>query len=174
MNLQSLPQLVMLVGPTGAGKSTWAKKHFTKDEIISSDDVRIEFGEARGLSRNNLAELLRSVWKLEEQEAKQEYRNRVALALEAGRRIVAEASHLRRNDRLAVANTALSIGISVTYVIFNRSLEDKWKTAGWRAEVPTLIEKQHRMFEESEAEILAGDGVPEISVMDIREWNTKS
>ncbi len=173
-NLRSFPPLVMLIGPTGAGKSTWAKKHFQEDEIISSDDIRIEFGEARGLSRNNMAELLRSVWKLEEQKVKQEYQDRVAFALRTGKRVVAEASHLRWKDRLAIADTARALGIAVTYVILNRPLEDKLKTAGWRAEVPSLIEKQQRMFEKNEAEILAGDGRPEIAIMDIRGRNIKS
>jgi predicted kinase len=169
MNFQSLPPLVMLVGPTGAGKSTWAKKHFKEDEIISSDDIRIEFGEARGLTRYNLSELLRSVWELEEPRVKREYRSRIESALRKGNRVVAEATHLRTKDRISVANIAHSLSIAAVYVVFNRSLEDKWETAGWRADFPTLIAKQQTMFEQSEAAILVGDGIPEISVMDTRK-----
>lgn len=169
--LRGFPPLVMLIGPTGAGKSTWAAKHFKKDEIISSDDVRIELGEARGLSRDNLAELFRSVWNLEEEKAKQEYQNRVAFSLRAGKRVVAEATHLRWKDRLSVADLARSAGVAVTYVILNRPLEDKLETAGWRIEIPGLIERQHQMFYDSEAEILAGDGRQDVSIMDTRGRN---
>ena len=150
-NILDGSSLIMLIGPTGAGKSTWARKNFKKDEIISSDDIRIEVGESCGLSRNNMAELLELVWKHREQKVKQEYENRVRLALKEGKRVVAEASHLRKRDRTSISDIALLLNLAVTYMIFDRSLEDKLKTAGWRAEIPTLIEQQHQMFYDNEA-----------------------
>jgi len=39
------PTLVVLVGPSAAGKSAWAAAHFTPDQIVSSDRLRAMVGE---------------------------------------------------------------------------------------------------------------------------------
>ena len=39
-----LPALVLLVGPAGAGKSTWASEHFHPGEVVSSDQLRQAVG----------------------------------------------------------------------------------------------------------------------------------
>ncbi len=40
------PCLVLLVGPSGAGKTTWAEAHFRPEEIVSSDRLRAIVGES--------------------------------------------------------------------------------------------------------------------------------
>jgi alkanesulfonate monooxygenase SsuD/methylene tetrahydromethanopterin reductase-like flavin-dependent oxidoreductase (luciferase family)/predicted kinase len=40
------PCLVVLVGASGSGKSTWAAEHFTPDEVVSSDRLRAVVGTA--------------------------------------------------------------------------------------------------------------------------------
>jgi alkanesulfonate monooxygenase SsuD/methylene tetrahydromethanopterin reductase-like flavin-dependent oxidoreductase (luciferase family)/predicted kinase len=40
------PALVVLVGPSCAGKSTWASEHFAAHEVVSSDRLRAVVGEA--------------------------------------------------------------------------------------------------------------------------------
>ena len=39
------PCLVVLVGASGAGKSTWAAEHFAPDQVVSSDRLRAVVGE---------------------------------------------------------------------------------------------------------------------------------
>jgi F420-dependent oxidoreductase-like protein len=39
------PCLVVLVGPSGAGKTTWAQAHFRAEQIVSSDRLRAIVGE---------------------------------------------------------------------------------------------------------------------------------
>jgi alkanesulfonate monooxygenase SsuD/methylene tetrahydromethanopterin reductase-like flavin-dependent oxidoreductase (luciferase family)/predicted kinase len=38
------PAVVVLVGPTGSGKSTWAASRYRRDEVVSSDDLRAVVG----------------------------------------------------------------------------------------------------------------------------------
>ncbi len=45
--------LVVLIGAAGAGKSTWAKKHFPEGEVISTDAMRALVGEGEGDQRAN-------------------------------------------------------------------------------------------------------------------------
>ncbi len=38
------PSLIVLVGPSAAGKTTWAEAHFARNEIVSSDALRAAAG----------------------------------------------------------------------------------------------------------------------------------
>lgn len=38
------PSIVVLIGPSGAGKTTWAREHFANNELVSSDALRAAVG----------------------------------------------------------------------------------------------------------------------------------
>ena len=42
------PALVVLVGPSGAGKTTWARTHFAANEVVSADALRATVGSGEG------------------------------------------------------------------------------------------------------------------------------
>ncbi|HTH06922.1 MAG TPA: ATP-binding protein, partial [Ilumatobacteraceae bacterium] len=39
------PSLVVLVGPAGVGKTTWARAQFAANQVVSSDDLRAAVGD---------------------------------------------------------------------------------------------------------------------------------
>ena len=136
--------LVLMVGPSGAGKSTIASRKFDKYEIISSDALRDElFGDFSRQDINNyvFAELHR----------------RVRLKLEVGERVVVDATNIKTSDRLALANIGKEYGLPIYYVVYNREVDEKIKTGGWRNTIPHLINKHEETFKCSERAILNGD-----------------
>jgi len=89
MNMKTIPigpSIVIMVGPSGAGKSTLIEKHFNKREVISTDDLRVEFtGDKRRQDKDDevLAEVSR----------------RVEAKILVGQRVVIDATHIRDTDR---------------------------------------------------------------------------
>jgi predicted kinase len=152
--------VVIMIGPSGSGKSTFIEKNFDAREVVSSDDLRIEFtGDIRRQDKNDLVF--------------QELGRRVMTKLAAGQRVVIDATHLRDKDRKVSAEYGLSINVPVTYVVVNRSVEEKLKTGGWRLNVTTkngdgLIEAHEQTFRANEKKILAADGLKGVQVVDTR------
>ncbi|KAF0136957.1 MAG: hypothetical protein FD152_763 [Xanthobacteraceae bacterium] len=144
-----------MVGPSGAGKSTIAANY---GPVISSDDLRAEFtGDFRDQSRNDdVFEAMR----------------RIAQArLSSGLPVVLDATHIRRRDRLAAASLCPP-GAGVRYVVVDRPLWQKQAHAGWRAGVfvggRPLVDVHHERFQSALKDILAGDGLPDVEVIDYR------
>ena len=153
------PLMALLVGPSGAGKSTYVRSHFNDGWVISSDALRAEYcGDFKSQERNDdVFEAMR----------------RLARArLECGLPVVIDATNLRRRDRLAFVSL-VPPGTRVEYVVIDRPLLDKLSTAGWRAGVMVkgkeLIVAHHERFQSSLKDILAGDGLPNVSVYDARK-----
>ncbi len=141
--------LVIMVGPCGAGKSYFTNKHFEKREIVRSDDIRTEFaGDFMRLDKDNLVF--------------QEFHRRIAAKLDAGQRVVADATNLRNKDRRDLAKIGHEREIKVIYVVVNRDIRAKHRHGGWRNDIiiknRTLIEKHEETFQSNEAVILDGDG----------------
>ena len=146
--------LHMLVGPCGAGKSSFAVQHYQPHEIVSTDELRMQlygdFGHA--------PEALARVWKLAH--------GLLRARLEAGVFTVLDATNLDRGDRMRVLDN-LPRGVFARYVVIDRDLAEKERDRGWRSE--ELILKQHRMFRAEEPNILAGDQHPFVTVQDRRK-----
>jgi len=151
--------LVILVGPSGAGKSTLAAKHFQPHEIISSDAIRVEL--TGNMERQDINGIVFS-----------EVRRRTELKLSLGERVVVDATHLKKRDRMASAEPGVKFGVPVIYLVWNRPLAEKQETAGWRAGVNprpgvNLVEHHDTVFRNCEKEILSGDGIA--TVIDARK-----
>lgn len=100
----------MLCGPAGCGKSTFAANHFLPTQIVSSDHCRALIcddptnqqvtGQAFDLMRFIIEERL---W--------------------LGRMTVADATHLKREDRRPVIKIARRFGFKRAAIVFNIPLE---------------------------------------------------
>lgn len=146
--------LHMLVGPCGAGKSSYAAQHYLPHEVISTDELRIQLYGNLG----HAPEALARVWKLAH--------GLIRARLQAGVLTVLDATNLDRDDRARVLEL-LPRGVFARYVVIDRDLADKERDRGWRSE--ELILKQHRMFRSEEKNILAGDNHPYVTVQDRRK-----
>lgn len=152
------PTLVILVGPSGSGKSTFAKQ-FPVSEIVSADALREELlGDFRRQDANDLI--------------MNEFDRRILLRLEAGLRVVADASHLRDSARKRTARLAAKFGANLIYVVIDRPLMAKMKTAGWRSNVringTELVVAHDATFNANIGKILNGDGLGAL-VVDTRK-----
>lgn len=153
--------LTILVGPSGAGKSTWISKHNLGNiSVISSDQIRAELcGDFQDQSKNNqVFEAMHSI---------------AVEKLRRGLPVIIDATNIRNKDRLAFTKLVPE-RVPVRYVVLNRSVEEKKKTGGWRNAVSVkgrpLIEHHEQVFNSNLKEILAGDGLPNVTVFDEREY----
>jgi protein phosphatase len=164
-NMKIIPtgaSLVVLVGPSGAGKGTFTERHFEAREVVSTDALRVELtGDMARQDKND--------------EVYTEFYRRIAAKIAVGQRVVADATHLRDKDRRATAEIGIMMDVPVTYVVINRSVESKLQTGGWRLNVHMkgglgLIETHEQTFVANEKKILAGDSFPKgrVLVVDTR------
>lgn len=160
-------QLTLMVGPSGAGKSNWlahedlgyqapepAREKFGIEDahVLSSDQIREDLcGDFRDQSKNTeVFEALHAVAKTR---------------LKHGLPTVIDATHLRRKDRMSAAQLVPATN-PVRYVVIDRPLEEKIATRGWRPE--SLVRKHDQHMRSQIKDILAGDGLPNVTVYDLR------
>lgn len=145
--------LHMLVGPCGAGKSTYAAKTYPADQIISTDALRLQmYGDMR-----HSPEALARVWRYAH--------GLIRARLDVGLPTVLDATNLDREDRERVL-ALLPRGVMARYVVIDRDLDSKLRERGWRSE--EMVMKQHRQWRSEEASIMAGDDHPYVKVQDKR------
>lgn len=162
--------LTLMVGPSGAGKSSFLEGEWScsgkngtlwddgalwrsEREIISSDTMRQDLcGDWRDQSKNDA--VFAALHAL------------VKTRLAHGLPCVIDATNLKRRDRLA--NVALQKpGGPVRYVVIDRPLEEKLRDRGWRSE--ELVWRHDQTFRSQLKDILAGDGLPNVEVIDLRK-----
>jgi predicted kinase len=152
--------LTLMIGTSGAGKSYWLQGDVARSygihpsHVLSSDQFRADIcGDFRDQTKNDeVFAALHAVAKTR---------------LAHGLPVVIDATNLRRKDRLEAAS--LAEGGKVRYVVIDRPTEEKRRDAGWRAELPfDLIAKHEQTLRSQIADILKGDGQPNIEVFDLR------
>lgn len=156
------PRLVVMVGPSGAGKSTWLEENAGGSMVVSSDAIREELtGDFRRQDKNHIVF--------------DEFHRRIAVGLQTGQRVFADATHLSRKSRRETVRVADDLGVPVCYLVINRSLEEKVETAGWRNNIKigdmTLVERHDASFHSELDHILSGDNRNDIEVFNAAHVN---
>lgn len=147
-------RLTLLVGPSGAGKTTYAAANYPAESVLSSDVIREELYGSKGMAGSQEAIFT-------------ELRRRARILLAAGRSVVIDATNLRRLDRLLNVDLAPR-DIAIDYILIDRPMAEKERDGGWRLERPGLLATHARIFAAELADILDGDGRPNVTVIDKR------
>ncbi len=100
------PSLVVLIGAAGAGKSTFAARHFAPDEILSSDALRMAIAgdpADQAATRPAFSALHRSL----------------ARRLAQGRLTVVDATSVKRAARLDLLRRARAAGVPAVAIVLD-------------------------------------------------------
>ena len=140
------PAIIALVGPAGAGKSTWARARYPHEQLLSSDQFRAiltDSEDAQGVSKRAF-ELLRVL-----------ARER----LELGRRAIIDATNITRDEREQWLAMARELEVPTHVVWFDLSAEECIERQRGRARyVPSgAIARHARALEGARAELLEED-----------------
>jgi len=141
-------KLVLMIGPSGAGKSRWA-------DIVSSDEIRVELHGSMDMAGDQGPVF-------------DQVRKDVVARLENGQNAVIDATNLVAADRISNARLA-PVDFPVEYIVIDRPMDLKLRDAGWRAAKPWLLEKHAKDFAAGVEMILAGDGLANVRVFDMRQ-----
>ena len=104
------PSLVLLIGPAGAGKSTFAARHFSRTEVVSSDHCRALLSDDEGDQEVTAAafSLLHHIVR---------ERSRI------GRLTVVDATNLHGKSRRPLLRLAGLFNLPVVAIVFDLPLE---------------------------------------------------
>jgi len=146
--------LVVLVGASGSGKTTFAARHFAATEVLSSDAMRaIVADDANDQGASSAAfELLRTA---------------LRLRLAAGRRSVVDATSVERWARaelLAIARRHARPVVAIALAMPIEVCLERNEQRTDRRLPPRAIRRQHRLMTES-LPGLAGEGFSEVVVL---------
>jgi protein phosphatase len=100
------PSLVALIGAAGSGKTTFARRHFERSEVVGSDELRaiVSGDEAdQSVSRTAFAILHRIV----------------SQRLAAGRLVVVDATNVKGHARRALLDRARAAGVAAIAIVLD-------------------------------------------------------
>lgn len=155
--------LTLMIGPSGAGKSTWLANYYNQmsvngihsSHVVSSDQLRADLcgGNFKDQSKNEQVFAALHVI--------------VKTRIDNGLPCVIDATNIKRADRMKAVE--LAAGGPVRYIVINRPMSEKIKDGGWRNEVGfDLLGKHEATFKSQLKDILAGDNLPNVTVIDVR------
>jgi len=104
------PGVVVLVGPAGSGKTTFAARHFAPDETLSSDAFRAVVGRGEGDQRATAP-------------AFAALHRQLARRLAAGSFTVVDATNVERHARRALLARAARAGVPAVAIVFDLAPE---------------------------------------------------
>lgn len=148
------PSLVVLCGPAGSGKSSFARRHFVETAIVSSDRCRAMLAD----DEDNLA-ISRQAFEL--------FHELIDRRLTLRRLTVADSTALRRDARRALLQIGRRREVPVLAVVFYVTEERCYlhDTMRERRVGRAVIERQSRLLHEALATI-GEEGFDGITVLD--------
>ncbi len=134
--------IVLLVGPIGSGKTTWAHQSFSSHEILSFADLRLEL-----CGDSTAGDQLAVVWS--------ELFRRSELRVANGQRVIVDATNLKTKDRLDFCMIAEKYGVECIYIPFELNISDL------QIRNPTkdaqMLAKSHHTWLTVKSQVLTGD-----------------
>lgn len=149
-----VPLLVLMVGPSGAGKTSAVEDLFDPELVVTTDYLRKLYTLDTGDQSRNV-DVFRALEAI------------VKTRMECGLLTVVDATNIRAKHRTTLAKLTPA-GKRCAYVVINRPVAEKQANAGRRAGVmignETLIDAHERVFQANLKLIRKGDGLPYVDV----------
>jgi protein phosphatase len=145
--------LVVLVGPAGCGKSTFAARYFRPTQVVSSDQCRalVSDDPSNQQVSNHAFELMHLL---------------IEKRLLIGRLTVCDATNLEPAARRPLMRLARRFGFSAIAIVFDLDLDTCMRrNSGRRRVVPEeALRNQHKMLEKAMASLLR-EGFDQVIVL---------
>jgi protein phosphatase len=148
------PSLVLLVGASGSGKTTFAARHFAPTEVLASDTFRamVADDERDMAATADAFELLHAV---------------AAKRLAGGRLTVVDATNVQpeaRQPLVALAHRHGLVAMAIAFDLPEQLCLDRNAAREGRRVAPRVVRAQHRLLRRSLGQ-LAGEGLGRVVVL---------